>query len=71
MQHPDSVLDRIHSPADLKGLSDAELAQLAARDALRADRRRRPPLGPLRQQPRRRRALPGAAPDASTSRRTG
>ena len=30
MQPPDSVLDRIKSPADLKGLSDAELAQLAA-----------------------------------------
>ena len=29
MQHPDSVLGRIHSPADLKGLSDADLAQLA------------------------------------------
>jgi 1-deoxy-D-xylulose-5-phosphate synthase len=30
MPQPDSVLGRIHSPADLKGLSDAELAQLAA-----------------------------------------
>ncbi len=29
MQLPDSVLGRIQSPADLKGLSDAELAQLA------------------------------------------
>jgi 1-deoxy-D-xylulose-5-phosphate synthase len=29
MQHPDSVLGGIHSPADLKGLSEAELAQLA------------------------------------------
>ena len=33
------------------------------RDARRADRRRRPAIGPLRQQPRRRRALPGPAPD--------
>src|SRR5262245_14905274 len=30
MQLPDSVLGRIPSPADLKGLSDAELTQLAA-----------------------------------------
>jgi 1-deoxy-D-xylulose-5-phosphate synthase len=30
MQLPDSVLGRIQSPADLKGLSDAELTQLAA-----------------------------------------
>jgi 1-deoxy-D-xylulose-5-phosphate synthase len=30
MQLPDSVLGRIQSPADLKDLSDAELAQLAA-----------------------------------------
>jgi 1-deoxy-D-xylulose-5-phosphate synthase len=29
MQHPDSVLGRIQSPADLKGLSEAELAHLA------------------------------------------
>jgi hypothetical protein len=33
------------------------------RDALRADRRRGPTIGPLRQQSRRRRAVPGAAPD--------
>jgi 1-deoxy-D-xylulose-5-phosphate synthase len=30
MNHPVSVLERIHSPADLKVLSEAELAQLAA-----------------------------------------
>jgi 1-deoxy-D-xylulose-5-phosphate synthase len=30
MNHPDSVLGRIQSPADLKGLSEAELAQLGA-----------------------------------------
>ncbi len=30
MQLPDSVLGGVHSPADLKGLSDAELEQLAA-----------------------------------------
>ena len=30
MNHPDSVLGRIHSPADLKDLSEAELEQLAA-----------------------------------------
>ena len=46
-----------------KALSEAELEQLAAEMRCRADRRGRPPLGALRQQPRRRRALPGAAPD--------
>ena len=30
MNHPDSVLGRIQSPADLKDLSEAELEQLAA-----------------------------------------
>jgi 1-deoxy-D-xylulose-5-phosphate synthase len=30
MNHPDSVLGRIQSPADLKGLSEADLGQLAA-----------------------------------------
>ena len=30
MNHPDSVLGRIQSPADLKALSEAELEQLAA-----------------------------------------
>ena len=30
MNHPDSVLGKIQSPADLKALSEAELEQLAA-----------------------------------------
>ena len=30
MNHPDSLLCRIQSPTDLKGLSEAELDQLAA-----------------------------------------
>ena len=63
MNHPDSVLARIQSPADLKALSDSRARAARRRDALRADRRGRPALGPLRQQPRRRRALPGAAPE--------
>ena len=46
-----------------RGSPSTELEQLAAEMRERADRRRRPPRGPLRQQPRRRRALPGPAPD--------
>lgn len=30
MEHPEAVLRRIYSPADLRGLSDLELDQLAA-----------------------------------------
>ena len=58
-----NLLAKIHSPADLKGLDDEQLELLAAEMREELDRRRQPPARPLRQQPRRRRALPGPPPD--------
>ena len=65
-----AAVRRSQSPADLHALSDEQLQQLAQemRDELVRVLSIRP--GPLRQQPRRRRAVPGPAPDLRLLART-
>ncbi len=58
-----ALLPQIASPADLQGLADAELAELAQEMRDELVRVLQHPPGPLRQQPRRRRAVPRPAPD--------
>ena len=57
------LLPQIKCPADLQTLSDEQLQALAQEIRDELVRVLTTPPGPLRQQPRRRRALPGPAPD--------